>query len=241
MQTDQTIPTSMDADYLRTQQYALNQALLQSKLHSIQVLEEMLANEDTKVRQRAAIILCNMPFVSEDGRKTSRKQIPLPTTVLTNEHHQNTLEQAHTAEPEAMVMPIIPAIALEQAHPAQPSGLTEAATRCDTVIEPRPPERRQRLLPPTLRHPANQNLPIRPAPERAQPRPRKQQAQAARCHGTSPKSIHRSGMTPPPRAAGLGSFARLPASLKVVLENMLRFEDGKTVTLDDIRAFSDWA
>ncbi|MDE3237417.1 MAG: aconitate hydratase AcnA [Paracoccaceae bacterium] len=46
---------------------------------------------------------------------------------------------------------------------------------------------------------------------------------------------------PAAEAAGLGSFARLPASLKVVLENMLRFEDGKTVTLDDIRAFSEWA
>ena len=41
--------------------------------------------------------------------------------------------------------------------------------------------------------------------------------------------------------AGLGDFARLPASLKVVLENMLRFEDGKTVTQDDIRAFAEWA
>ncbi len=41
--------------------------------------------------------------------------------------------------------------------------------------------------------------------------------------------------------AGLGRFGRLPAALKVVLENMLRFEDGKTVTTDDIRAFSDWA
>ncbi|MEM6677967.1 MAG: aconitate hydratase AcnA [Pseudomonadota bacterium] len=40
---------------------------------------------------------------------------------------------------------------------------------------------------------------------------------------------------------GLGQFARLPAVLKVVLENMLRFEDGKTVTTEDIRAFSDWA
>ena len=45
---------------------------------------------------------------------------------------------------------------------------------------------------------------------------------------------------PAAEAAGLGAFAKLPASLKVVLENMLRFEDGKTVTLDDIRAFSDW-
>ena len=45
---------------------------------------------------------------------------------------------------------------------------------------------------------------------------------------------------PAAEAAGLGSFAQLPASLKVVLENMLRFEDGKTVTVDDIRAFSDW-
>ncbi|MDO5756575.1 MAG: aconitase family protein, partial [Rhodobacterales bacterium] len=41
--------------------------------------------------------------------------------------------------------------------------------------------------------------------------------------------------------AGLGDFSRLPAALKVVLENMLRFEDEKTVTLDDIRAFSKWA
>ena len=42
-------------------------------------------------------------------------------------------------------------------------------------------------------------------------------------------------------AAGLGDFSRLPAALKVVLENMLRFEDGKTVTQDDIRAFAEWA
>ncbi|MEM9241951.1 MAG: aconitate hydratase AcnA [Pseudomonadota bacterium] len=41
--------------------------------------------------------------------------------------------------------------------------------------------------------------------------------------------------------AGLGDFSRVPASLRVVLENMLRFEDGKTVSPDDIRAFSDWA
>ncbi|MDG4648042.1 aconitate hydratase AcnA [Roseibacterium sp. SDUM158017] len=42
-------------------------------------------------------------------------------------------------------------------------------------------------------------------------------------------------------AAGLGDFSKLPAALKVVLENMLRFEDGKTVSVEDIRAFSDWA
>jgi aconitate hydratase len=46
---------------------------------------------------------------------------------------------------------------------------------------------------------------------------------------------------PAAQAAGLGDFSRLPASLKVVLENMLRFEDGKTVSVDDIRAFADWA
>ena len=46
---------------------------------------------------------------------------------------------------------------------------------------------------------------------------------------------------PAAEAAGLGTFSNLPACLKVVLENMLRFEDGKTVTVDDIKAFSDWA
>lgn len=49
----------------------------------------------------------------------------------------------------------------------------------------------------------------------------------------------------PPAAeqAGLGGhFARLPAALKVVLENMLRFEDGGfSVSVEDIKAFSDWA
>ncbi|KCZ91858.1 aconitate hydratase AcnA [Hyphomonas johnsonii] len=39
---------------------------------------------------------------------------------------------------------------------------------------------------------------------------------------------------------GLGDVSRLPASLKVLLENMLRFEDGKTVTKDDILAFKAW-
>ncbi len=40
--------------------------------------------------------------------------------------------------------------------------------------------------------------------------------------------------------AGLGEFSKLPAALKVVLENMLRFEDGKTVSVDDIKAFAEW-
>ena len=46
---------------------------------------------------------------------------------------------------------------------------------------------------------------------------------------------------PAAQEAGLGDFTKLPAALKVVLENMLRFEDGKTVTVDDIKAFAEWA
>ncbi|WP_299292623.1 aconitate hydratase AcnA [uncultured Tateyamaria sp.] len=45
---------------------------------------------------------------------------------------------------------------------------------------------------------------------------------------------------PAATAAGLGDFSNLPAALKVVLENMLRFEDGKTVSVDDIKAFAEW-
>ena len=46
---------------------------------------------------------------------------------------------------------------------------------------------------------------------------------------------------PAAQAAGLGDFSRLPAALKVVLENMLRFEDGgRTVSVDDIKAFAEW-
>ena len=39
---------------------------------------------------------------------------------------------------------------------------------------------------------------------------------------------------------GLSGISRLPVSLKVLLENLLRFEDGRTVKADDIRAMADW-
>ena len=45
---------------------------------------------------------------------------------------------------------------------------------------------------------------------------------------------------PAAQDAGLGDFSKLPAALKVVLENLLRFEDGKTVSVEDIKAFGDW-
>ena len=41
-------------------------------------------------------------------------------------------------------------------------------------------------------------------------------------------------------AAGLGDVARLPISLKILLENLLRHEDGDTVTADDIKALAKW-
>ncbi|MEZ5981399.1 MAG: aconitase family protein [Parvularculaceae bacterium] len=40
--------------------------------------------------------------------------------------------------------------------------------------------------------------------------------------------------------AKLGDVSRLPFSLKVLLENLLRFEDDRSVTTDDIAAFGDW-
>ena len=39
---------------------------------------------------------------------------------------------------------------------------------------------------------------------------------------------------------GLSGISRLPMSLKVLLENLLRHEDGTTVTADDIRAIAKW-
>lgn len=41
-------------------------------------------------------------------------------------------------------------------------------------------------------------------------------------------------------AAGLGDSSRLPFSLKILLENLLRFEDGQTVTVADIKALYGW-
>src|SRR3954465_10316149 len=41
-------------------------------------------------------------------------------------------------------------------------------------------------------------------------------------------------------ADALGDISRLPFSMKVLLENLLRFEDGKSVTRDDLQAMVDW-
>ncbi len=40
--------------------------------------------------------------------------------------------------------------------------------------------------------------------------------------------------------AGLGDVSRLPFSLKVLLENLLRHEDGRSVTVDDVKALAAW-
>jgi aconitate hydratase len=41
-------------------------------------------------------------------------------------------------------------------------------------------------------------------------------------------------------SAKLGDISRLPFSMKVLLENLLRFEDGVTVTTEDCQAIVDW-
>ena len=41
-------------------------------------------------------------------------------------------------------------------------------------------------------------------------------------------------------AAALGDVSRLPFSMKVLLENLLRYEDGVTVTRDDLQCMADW-
>ncbi len=39
---------------------------------------------------------------------------------------------------------------------------------------------------------------------------------------------------------GAGEISQLPVSLRVLMENLLRFEDGNSVTADDIKAIADW-
>jgi aconitate hydratase len=41
-------------------------------------------------------------------------------------------------------------------------------------------------------------------------------------------------------AAGVGHASRLPFSLKILLENLLRHEDGRSVTADDVRSLASW-
>src|SRR3989304_1460392 len=47
-------------------------------------------------------------------------------------------------------------------------------------------------------------------------------------------------LPPPPPAPPPASWGRLPFSLRVLLENLLRHEDGLTVTREDIAALAAW-
>jgi len=40
--------------------------------------------------------------------------------------------------------------------------------------------------------------------------------------------------------AGVGQISRLPYSMKVLLENLLRYEDGRSVTIEDVKAAANW-
>src|SRR5438270_7567129 len=42
------------------------------------------------------------------------------------------------------------------------------------------------------------------------------------------------------KAAWLADISRLPVSLKILLENLVRLENGRTVTVDDIKAVGGW-
>ncbi len=42
------------------------------------------------------------------------------------------------------------------------------------------------------------------------------------------------------QAASLGDISRLPFSMRVLLENLVRLENGRTVTVDDIKAVAEW-
>jgi aconitate hydratase len=42
------------------------------------------------------------------------------------------------------------------------------------------------------------------------------------------------------KAAGLGDISALPYSMKVLLENLVRLENGRTVSVDDIKSFAGW-
>jgi aconitate hydratase len=44
----------------------------------------------------------------------------------------------------------------------------------------------------------------------------------------------------PEAAKTLGDVSRLPVSLKVLLENVLRFEDGHSYHVADAQAIADW-
>ena len=44
----------------------------------------------------------------------------------------------------------------------------------------------------------------------------------------------------PKAAEALEDISKLPASMKVLLENLLRNEDGSTVNEDDLKAMVDW-
>jgi aconitate hydratase len=53
-------------------------------------------------------------------------------------------------------------------------------------------------------------------------------------------TARRTTISPPEAAKTLGDISRLPFSLKVLLENVLRFEDGRSYSVDDAKSIAEW-
>ena len=64
-------------------------------------------------------------------------------------------------------------------------------------------------------------------------------ARGALAVGEQPMSVYRLGR--PRRRGGRFDVGRLPFSLKILLENLLRHEDGLNVTAESIEALASWA
>lgn len=72
------------------------------------------------------------------------------------------------------------------------------------------------------------------------PNPSKNVLEARRVLTVDGRSYDYFSLETAANAAGLGDISRLPFSLKVLLENLVRFADGRVVTIDDIKAFAAW-
>jgi hypothetical protein len=107
----------------------------------------------------------------------------------------------------------------------------EALTGLRAAARGRRPGLRPGAAPAAPRQPAAPRSRMRiPAPDRS----------AARERAAPPVVWYRIYRHRRRRKAGVGDVATLPYSLRILLENLLRYEDGKTVSRADIAAVASW-
>jgi len=147
---------------------------------------------------------------------------------------------AKKAAPKKAVKKAAPKKAVKKAAPARKTVAKKAAPKKTAAKKAAPKKTVAKKVAAPKKAPARKPAARKAAPKKAAARKEPGNSFGARKTLKVGKRSYTYFSLPDAEKKGLDGVSRLPFSLKVLLENLLRFEDGRTVTREDVEAVKTW-